>query len=120
MQPFPIVRIAGSETRSGVHIRLLTAEAPPGAHITVRCKGRGCPVKAAKRIAVSSKSGATPLAFHAFERSLRAGVTLEILIYKSGEIGKYTRFVIHRGRLPQRTDMCLNPTGLTPLVCPSS
>jgi hypothetical protein len=120
MQPFPIVRIAGSETHSGVRIRLLTAEAPPGAHITVRCKGRGCPVKAAKRIAVSSKSGAAPLTFHTFERSLRAGITLEILIYKSGQIGKYTRFVIHRGKLPQRTDMCLSPTGLTPLVCPSS
>ena len=120
MQPFPIVRIAGSETHSGVHIRLLTAEAPPGAHITVRCKGRGCPVKAAKRIGVPSKSGAAPLTFHAFERSLRAGVTLEILIYKAGEIGKYTRFVIHRGKLPQRVDMCLSPTGLKPLVCPSS
>jgi len=120
MQPFPIVRIAGWETRAGAHIRLLTAEAPPGAHITVRCKGRGCPIRAAKRIAVSSKTGAAPVTFHAFERSLRAGVTLEILIYKVGQIGKYTRFVIHRGRLPQRVDMCLNPTGLKPLVCPSS
>jgi Bacterial Ig-like domain len=120
MQPFPIVRIAGSETHSGVRIRLLTAEAPPGAHITVRCKGRGCPVKAAKRIAVSSKTGAAPLTFHTFERSLRAGLTLEILIYKSGEIGKYTRLVIRRGRLPERVDMCLDPTGLKPLVCPSS
>ncbi len=120
MQPFPIVRIAGSETHSGVRIRLLTAEAPAGAHITVRCKGRGCPVKAAKRTAVSSKTGSAPLTFHSFERSLRAGITLEILIYKSGEIGKYTRFVIHRGRLPQRVDMCLDPTGLKPLVCPSS
>ncbi len=120
MQPFPIVRIAGSETKTGVRIRLLTAEAPAGAHITVRCKGRGCPIKAAKRIAFSSKSGPAPLTFHSFERSLRAGLTLEILIYKAGEIGKYTRFVIHRGRLPQRVDMCLDPTGTKPLACPSS
>ena len=45
MQPFPIVRIAGSETFSGVDLRLLTAEAPAGSRITVTCKGRACPAK---------------------------------------------------------------------------
>jgi hypothetical protein len=120
MQPFPIVRIAGSETRSGAHISLLSAEAPPGSRITVRCKGRGCPVKSANRVAVSSKAGPIPVSFRAFERSLRSGVTLEVLVYKSGEIGKYTRFVVRRGRLPQRSDMCLDPARLKPLVCPSS
>jgi len=120
MQPFPIVRIAGSETRSGVHVSLLTAEGPPGSHITVICKGHGCPVKSAKRAAVSSKAGPVPVSFRAFERSLRSGVTLEVLVYKSGEIGKYTRFVVRRGRLPQRVDMCLDPVRLKPLVCPAS
>jgi hypothetical protein len=120
MQPFPIVRIAGSETRSGVRISLLTAEGPPGSHITVTCKGHGCPVKSAARVAVSSRAGPVPVSFRSFERSLRAGVTLEVFVYKSGEIGKYTRFVVRRGKLPQRVDMCLNPTKLKPLVCPSS
>ncbi len=120
MQPFPIVRIAGSETRSGVRISLLTAEAPPGSHITVTCKGRGCPVKSAKRVAMTSRAGPVPVSFRSFERSLRAGVTLEVFVYKSGEIGKYTRFVVRRGKLPQRVDMCLDPTKLKPLVCPSS
>jgi hypothetical protein len=120
MQPFPIVRIAGSETRSGAHISLLSAEAPSGSRITVRCKGRGCPVKSANRVAVSSKAGPIPVSFRAFERSLRSGVTLEVLVYKSGEIGKYTRFVVRRGRLPQRSDVCLDPARLEPLVCPSS
>jgi hypothetical protein len=120
MQPFPIVRIAGSETRSGARIRLLTAEAPPGARITVRCRGHGCPLKSAQRAAVSSRAGPVPVSFRAFERSLRAGVTLEIFVFKSGQIGKYTRFVIRHGRLPQRVDTCLSATALKPLACPSS
>ena len=46
MQPFPVVRIAGTETVSGVKLRLLKVQqTPAGARITVRCKGRGCPIK---------------------------------------------------------------------------
>jgi hypothetical protein len=47
-------------------------------------------------------------------------VTLEILVSKPGEIGKYTRFELRRGKLPERVDMCLDPAGIKPLVCPSS
>jgi len=54
MQPFPIVRIAGSDTSSGVRLSLLTVQAPVGARITVRCRGRGCPGKSASRVAASS------------------------------------------------------------------
>jgi hypothetical protein len=47
-------------------------------------------------------------------------VTLEILISKPGEIGKYTRFTVRRHRLPLRVDTCLDPSGVSPVVCPSS
>jgi hypothetical protein len=47
-------------------------------------------------------------------------VTLEILVWKPGEIGKYTRFSIRRGRLPERIDKCLDPAGVRALECPSS
>jgi hypothetical protein len=57
--------------------------------------------------------------FQRFERRLRAGVTLEIRISKAGEIGKYTRLVVRRGKLPQRVDVCLDPAGVKPIVCPS-
>jgi hypothetical protein len=69
---------------------------------------------------VSNKRGIAPVEFRRFERSLRVGVTLEILVSKPGEIGKYTRFAIRRGKLPERVDMCLDSTGVKPLVCPSS
>jgi PKD domain len=121
MQPFPVVRIAGTETASGVKLRLLKVQQmPAGARITVRCKGRGCPVRSARRVAASSRRGVAPVEFRRFERSLRFGVTLEVLVSKPGEIGKYTRFAIRRGKLPERVDMCLDLAGVKPLVCPSS
>ncbi len=121
MQPFPVVRIAGTETASGVKLRLLTVQqVPVGARITVRCRGRGCPIKSERRVAVFKRRGVAPVEFRRFERSLRFGVTLEILVAKPGEIGKYTRFAIRRGKLPARVDMCLDPAGVKPLVCPSS
>jgi len=121
MQPFPVVRIAGTETVSGVKLRLLEVQqTPAGALITVRCKGRGCPIRSASRVAVSTKRGVAPIEFRRFERSLRFGVTLEILVSKPGEIGKYTRFAIRRGKLPERADMCLDAAGVKPQACPSS
>ena len=121
MQPFPVVRIVGTDTASGVRLRLLKVQQlPAGARITVRCKGHGCPIKSARRVAVSNKWGVGPVEFPRFERPLRFGVTLEILVSKPGEIGKYTRFAIRRGKLPERLDMCLDAAGVKPLVCPSS
>ena len=121
MQPFPVVRIAGTETRSGVKLRLLRVQqTPAGARVTVRCRGRRCPLRSASRVAVSRVLEAASLEFRAFERSLHFGVTLEIFVSKPGEIGKYTRFKLRRGRLPERVDMCLDPAGIKPLVCPSS
>lgn len=121
MQPFPVVRIAGTDTGSGVKLGLLTVQQiPAGAKITVRCKGRGCPIKVATRVAVASKRGVAAVEFRRFERSLPFGLTLEVLVSKPGEIGKYTRFAIRRSKLPERVDMCLDLAGAEPIVCPLS
>jgi hypothetical protein len=121
MQPYPVVRIAGSETAHGVKIRLLRVQQlPAGARVSIRCRGRGCPTKFASRVAVSSKQRVDPIEFRAFERSLRFGVTLEILVSLPGEIGKYTSFAIRRGKLPLRIDTCLDAAGVKPLACPAS
>jgi hypothetical protein len=123
MQPFPIVRIAGSETSSGVTLRLLSAQAPAGSRITVTCSGHGCPAKSESRLAVSSskkKGGAVVVEFRRFERGLKAGVVLEIRISKPGMIGKFTRFTVRHGKLPERGDACLAPSAVKPIVCPST
>jgi hypothetical protein len=124
MQPFPVVRIAGSENASGVKVGLLTVQAPVGATVSVSCRGRGCPARSQNVVATSGRSKSTKgmvlIALRRFERTLRAGTVLEIRVSKSGKIGKYTRFAVRRGKLPARVDTCLSPAGVKPIVCPSS
>jgi Bacterial Ig-like domain len=124
MQPFPIVRIAGSETSYGASVRLLTVQAPLGAKVSITCVGGGCKTKAESRVAktsgkIGSRAGAVTLAFARFERPLRAGALLQIRVTQSGEIGKFTSFAIRRNRLPVRTDACLPPASSKPTACPS-
>jgi large repetitive protein len=126
MQPFPVVRIAGSETASGVRVGLLTVQAPMGATVNVTCHGSGCPIRAQSMLATPGKgkskikAGVVTVVLQRFERSLRAGVVLEIRVSKPGQIGKYTRFTVRHGKLPTRADMCLGPAGVKPIACPSS
>lgn len=124
MAPFPVIRIAGVLTSSGVNLSLITAQVPPGARVRVTCRGRGCPTASESRLVVSSngkrKAGMVVVAFRRFERSLAAGVILEIKISKPGRIGKYTRFMIRRGKLPTRVDGCIDGAGLKRIGCPTS
>ena len=84
----------------------------------MECKGRGCPAKSESRIATVGKVGVAPVEFRRFERSLRAGVLLEIRISKAGQIGKFTSFEVRRRKLPVRVDACLGPSGVRPIACP--
>ncbi len=125
MQPFPIVRIAGAETASGVKIRLLTVQTPLSTKVAVTCKGTGCKTKSESRVATESaksksKSGVVMLTFQHFERPLRAGVVLQIRVTKAGQIGKFTSFKIRRHKLPLRSDSCLSPASAAPIACPTS
>ncbi|HTZ88426.1 MAG TPA: Ig-like domain-containing protein [Solirubrobacteraceae bacterium] len=124
MQPFPIVRIAGTETSYGVKIKLLSVQAPPAATITISCKGRGCKTKSESRVITAStkaktKPGAVTLSFPRFQRALKAGTVLQIRVSKAGQIGKFTSFTIRRNKLPLRVDSCLRPPSTHPSACPS-
>ncbi len=123
IQPFPIVRMAGSYDAKGVKISLLSVQAPVGATVTVICRGTGCPTKSESVVASSgpkgNKAGTVVVTLRRFERPLRAGTILEIEVSDHGEIGKFTKFVIHHNKLPSRQDLCLNPAGTTPILCPS-
>jgi hypothetical protein len=124
MQPFPIVRIAGSETSFGARVKLLTVQAPTAATVTVSCKGRGCKTRSESRIATASSktrsvAGTIMLSFPRFQRALQAGAVLQIRVSKKGEIGKFTSFTIRRRKLPLRVDACLRPPSTGPSGCPS-
>jgi hypothetical protein len=121
MQPFPLVRIAGVQTASGVKLSLLSVQAPVGVRVTVTCHGRGCRMKPQSRVATTSahnrRASSVVLAFRRFERFFRAGVTLEVRVFARGEVGKYTLFAIHRHALPTRTDNCLSALDPKPIPC---
>jgi len=123
MQPFAVVRIAGSGGTRSIRISLFTVLAPTGARVTVSCHGPGCPSKAQSIIARalhSRRRAATVLiSFARFERSLSVGAVLEIKVSRKGQVGKYTRFTVRRGKLPARLDTCLSPDGIKPMSCPS-
>ena len=50
LSPFPVVRLVGQLTRTGVQIKRLTVKAPPGARVAIRCRGSGCPYRRAARV----------------------------------------------------------------------
>jgi hypothetical protein len=120
MQPFPVVRITSTGTRSGVRLKQLSVLASRGSKITVQCRGRRCPLKTQSHMATASRGRSAFVEFRRFERSLPAGVILEIRISKAGQTGKYTRFTVRRGKVPVRSDACLDGLTVKPVLCPSS
>jgi PKD repeat protein len=113
MRPFPIVRIAGIVLERGALVQILSVRAPRGSIVRVRCRGKGCPTGS-----LAHTSSTRLVRFHAFERRLQAGVTLEVFVRKAGKIGKYTRFLIRAGKAPARVDRCLMPGRERPVPCP--
>jgi PKD repeat protein len=116
LSPFPVVRIRGQILRRSTRIEVLSVSGPQGAKVQVRCRGRGCP-RRVLRTKVRKARGAERI--RQFERTLPAGVVLEITVTKGNRIGKYTKFVI-RGRLaPVRRDLCVGPVSIRPVACPA-
>ncbi len=120
MEPFPIVRIAGRETRTGIRLSVLTVNAPVAATVTVRIRGPKGRAKSVSRVATAARGGRASvlLSFPRFARAIPAGSFLEVRVSKAGEIGKLTRLIPHRGGLPTRQDLCLTPGG-SPQRCPA-
>jgi hypothetical protein len=113
LSPFPIVRLVGGVTEAGTQISMLAVRAPKGAQALVRCLGRGCPVKRARKLV-----GRKPVRFGAFKRLMHPGVVLEVLVGRRDRIGKFTRFKLRHNRRPQRVDGCLWPGSIRMAPCP--
>ena len=109
ISPFPVVRIKGRVTALGVNLDLLSVKAPKDATIRVRCRGTSCPPQVRRRVRLKGK----------LPRVLAAGTVVTVLVTRPGNYGKYTRFVIRRGRAPARTDRCLRGSARRPVSCPT-
>lgn len=117
MLPVPVVSINGAAARSGTAVSSLSVEAPPGALITVECRGRSCPVNYLSRVVPQAKGTAT-VSFRRLHHTLSAGTIVIVRVTRSGHLGKYTRFLMRRGGPPAREDACLAPGALAPTPCP--
>jgi hypothetical protein len=122
LSPFPIVRIVGTVSTEGTILKRMSVRAPRRAKVTVRCRGRGCPIARWTRAAApSSASAARLLRVHRLERRILVpGLRIEVLVTRRGFIGKYTRFTIRRGRGPARLDRCLVSGSKRPQRCPGT
>lgn len=115
ISPFPTVRIRGLIVGSKVKVSLLSVTSKVGVRIKVLCSGKGCPKKAQKK---TTRRGGV-IRFSALRRTLGNGAVVRVYVSKSGQIGKYTRFRIRKGKAPARTDLCLPASGSsTPEKCP--
>jgi hypothetical protein len=116
LRPFPVVRLAGRLTSRGGRIRVLSVRAPANTAIFVRCRRRGCTGRSVKRGRGINRA----VRFRRFERPLRAGTILEVIVRRQDTIGKFTLFRIRRRRLPKRVDLCLRPGGIRGVPCPDA
>jgi hypothetical protein len=124
MSPFPVVRITGKVGRKGARIKRLTVRAPYGATVRIRCRGGGCPFRRSSRtlaLAGKAKTPSKTIRIKRLEhRLLHGGASIKVFVSRQGEIGKYTRFLIRKGKAPRRTDLCLDPGSTSPSECPTS
>jgi hypothetical protein len=125
LSPFPIVRMSGSLGRSGTRLWRFSVEAPDGATVRVRCRGRSCPVRRQSRTASvdfeATGKGLKLIRFKRLERrTLRRGVVVKVFVTRVGAVGKYVRFKMRRNKPPLRSDRCVLAGTTVPIACPPS
>jgi len=112
LRPAPDVRLSALIYGNGTGVTVLGVRGPRGALVTVRCSGKGCPVKQRRK-----KIKKSSVRFHNFERFLRPGIRLQVFVTKKGKIGDYTSYTIRRGKSPKRVNRCVSGAKLKPVGC---
>jgi PKD repeat protein len=115
LSPSPVISLNAQILGNGARVQVLRVSAPKGSLATVRCKGKGCPVKQRRK---RVKKGGT-VRFKTYERFLRAGTKLEIFVTKRNTIGSYTSYKIRAGKFPTRVRRCTPPGKLQARRCGS-
>jgi hypothetical protein len=88
---------------------LIVHNAPKGAKVVFRCRGRGCPIKRARRRAVPRELARVVL-HRGFARArLRPGTRLQLTITAAETIGRTYTYTVQRGALPTSRTVCRAP-----------
>jgi hypothetical protein len=102
-------------SRSAKVLRMNVRDAPPGARVTVLCRGSGrCPFRS--RELTTNPDGEVSLT-RLFRSRLRVGTQLEVRVTAPNMIGKVVRYSIRRGRVPRGRTLCLPPGAAQPSGC---
>jgi hypothetical protein len=112
LSPFPRIVLAGVGTTTGVSLSEFSIRGPRRVNVRIRCRGRGCPFRK-RRLRMRRRL----LRVHSFERRLRAGMVIRVIVTRRGFIGKYSIFRIRRNKAPARKDLCLRPGARRPRRC---
>jgi PKD repeat protein len=110
------VSIAGRVFEGATRITRLLVSAPPGALVTARCRGQGCPVTRERHHARAHRS----VRLRTLERMLDAGTKVVVTVTKRGLVGKQIQFTIRKMQPPVRRESCLVPGAERAARCPAS
>lgn len=94
---------------------LLISEAPPGARVEVRCKGKRCPFK--RRATTINRKGEVDLRRKFLRKRLRPKLTIEVRLTQPNSIGRVWRFRTQREGTPPMKRLCLPPGRDKPTRC---
>jgi Putative metal-binding motif/RTX calcium-binding nonapeptide repeat (4 copies) len=89
--------------------RLVVVSAPKGARIVMRCTGRGCPTRKARRFTVKSVLKRVVLHKGFRKARLRSGARIRVTITAAQTIGRTYTYTIARGNPPTSTIKCRAP-----------
>jgi hypothetical protein len=110
MRPFPIVRTAGSFTRTRTTFTRFTVKGAAGVKIAASCVKDKC------RLRRTLKSRRT-VHLRPLERTFRAGRKIRLRVTAPRVIGKYVEIRIRRNKRPLRVDRCVRPGSTKPVSC---
>ncbi len=85
---------------------LRVVDAPPGAKVEVRCRGRRCPFKL--RTTVTGAKGTASIRKF-FKRGVRPKVTIDVVVTYPRMVGRLIRFPVVRLAVPNPVRYCLPP-----------
>jgi hypothetical protein len=80
--------------------------------------GRKCPFKRGTVVVRPSAKRLVSVRVRKAERRYPAGTSLVVMVTRVGTIGKYTKFVVRRGKAPGRFDSCVDYGRRAPRACP--
>jgi len=116
--PRRAVRREGHQDGRGGHQTVV--KGPAASSIVTRCRPAGtCPYKQRVRLIPGPQGATRTVRIKRLERRYRANTTVRVYIVKFGFIGKYTSFIVRRGKQPRRYDRCLRGRELKQIRCPA-